>query len=72
MGTITHKSLMPCAARLLLAVVRAIGMPLASLAQEFVTDVMLVGAETQSQNAGQRLNKMQKGINIVGGRKIIK
>ncbi len=43
MKTITHKPIM------LLAVFFAMSMPLVSLAQEFVTDVMLVGAETQSQ-----------------------
>ena len=49
METITRKSVMPRAARLLLAIVLSMSMPAASWAAEFVTDVMLVGAETQSQ-----------------------
>ena len=59
MKTITHNSVMPRVARMLLAVVLAMGMPLMSWAQEFVTDVMLVGAETQSQK-NSLLNKYKE------------
>ena len=50
MKTITHNSI------ILLAVVLAMSMPMMSWAQEFVTDVMLVGVETQSQK-NSLLNK---------------
>ena len=46
METITRKSLMPRAARLLLAIVLSMSMPAASWAREFITDVMLVGADS--------------------------
>ena len=49
METITRKSLMPRAARLLLAIVLSMSMPAASWAEEFVTDVRLIGGETYAE-----------------------
>ena len=49
METITRKSLMPRAARLLLAIVLSMSMPAASWAAEFVTDVRLIGGETYAE-----------------------
>ena len=49
METITRKSLMPRAARLLLAIVLSMSMPAASWAEEFVTNVTLIGGETYAE-----------------------
>ena len=64
MKTIMHYSIFPRAAKVLL-VVLAMSMPLMSWAQEFVTDVMLVGAETASQRDGLLDNYRNEGWTVV-------
>lgn len=64
MKTIMHYSIFPRAAKVLL-VVLAMSMPLMSWAQEFVTDVMLVGAETASQRDGLLNNYRNEGWTVV-------